>query len=105
MRRSDLGEFEEVVLPAVSPNAYTAAIAEELEEETGNAVISGAVHAAMQRLGQKGNLRFVWGRSNGGKRRKAKAVVRCHRAWQAHSGRGKGILQPTVERDFACDTP
>ena len=57
MRRSDLGEFEEVVLLAVaalSPSAYSVVIAEELERETGNSVSTGAVHAALQRLEQKG---------------------------------------------------
>lgn len=57
MRRSDLGEFEEVVLLAVaalSPSAYSVVVAEELERETGNLVSTGAVHAALQRLEQKG---------------------------------------------------
>jgi DNA-binding PadR family transcriptional regulator len=81
MRRSDLGEFEEVVLLAVaalSPNAYTVAIAEELERETGNMVTSGAVHAAMQRLEQKGYLRSVWGEATaerGGRRKRLYAVT------------------------------
>lgn len=81
MRRSDLGEFEEVVLLAVaalSPNAYTVAIAEELENETGNIVTSGAVHAAMQRLEQKGYLRSVWGEATaerGGRRKRLYTVT------------------------------
>ncbi|MPR37373.1 PadR family transcriptional regulator [Salmonirosea aquatica] len=59
MRRSDLGEFEEVVLLAVavrSPQAYSVVIAEELERETGQTVSTGAVHAALQRLETKGYL-------------------------------------------------
>lgn len=81
MRRSDLGEFEEVVLLAVaalSPNAYTIVIAEELERETGNIVTSGGVHAAMQRLEQKGYLRSVWGDATaerGGRRKRLYAVT------------------------------
>ena len=57
MRRSDLGEFEEVVLLAVAvhtPEAYSVVIAEELEQQTGKTVSTGAVHAALQRLENKG---------------------------------------------------
>lgn len=81
MRRSDLGEFEEVVLLAVaalSSNAYTITIAEELERETGNIVTSGAVHAATQRLEQKGYLRSVWGEATserGGRRKRLYSVT------------------------------
>lgn len=76
MRRSDLGEFEELVLltvAALTPNAYTVAIADELEEETGNAVTSGAVHAALQRLERKGYVLSVWGEATaerGGRRKR-----------------------------------
>jgi DNA-binding PadR family transcriptional regulator len=81
MRRSDLGEFEEVVMLAVaalSSSAYTIAIAEELERETGHIVTSGAVHAAMQRLEQKGYLRSVWGEATperGGRRKRLYSVT------------------------------
>lgn len=57
MRRSDLGEFEEVVLLTVAvltPEAYSVVVAEELEQETGKTVSTGAVHAALQRLENKG---------------------------------------------------
>jgi DNA-binding PadR family transcriptional regulator len=57
MRRSDLGEFEEVVLLTVAvltPKAYSVVIAEELEVATGHTVSTGAVHAALQRLEEKG---------------------------------------------------
>ena len=57
MRRSDLGEFEELVLLAVAvftPEAYSVVIAEELERQTGKTVTTGAVHAALQRLENKG---------------------------------------------------
>ena len=57
MRRSDLGEFEELVLLAVAvftPEAYSVVIAEELEQQTGKQVTTGAVHAALQRLENKG---------------------------------------------------
>ena len=76
MRRTDLGEFEEVVLLAVavlSPRAYSVVIAEELERETGQTVSTGAVHAALQRLEQKGYLRSEMGEATperGGRRKR-----------------------------------
>lgn len=76
MRRSDLGEFEEVVLLAVavlSPVAYSVVIADELERETGQTVSTGAVHAALQRLETKGYLRSVLGEATperGGRRKR-----------------------------------
>jgi len=47
MRRSDLGEFEEIVLLTVAvltPKAYSVVIAEELEQQTRKTVTTGAVH-------------------------------------------------------------
>ncbi|GAB3995536.1 hypothetical protein GCM10028807_35920 [Spirosoma daeguense] len=81
MRRSDLGEFEEVVLLAVaalSPKAYSVMIAEELERETGNSVSTGAVHAALQRLEQKGYLTSYMGEATaerGGRRKRLFTVT------------------------------
>ena len=81
MRRSDLGEFEEVVLLAVaalSPKAYSVVIAEELERETGNSVSTGAVHAALQRLEQKGYLTSQLGEATperGGRRKRLFTVT------------------------------
>jgi PadR family transcriptional regulator PadR len=57
MRRSDLGEFEEIVLlsvAALAPHAYSVAIAEELEFQTKKIITTGAVHAALQRMENKG---------------------------------------------------
>jgi PadR family transcriptional regulator PadR len=76
MRRSDLGEFEEVVLLAVaalSPKAYAVVIAEELEKETKRAVSTGAVHASLQRLEDKGYLSSTFGEATperGGRRKR-----------------------------------
>lgn len=76
MRRSDLGEFEEVVLLAVaalSPNAYSVVIAEELEQEIGRSISTGAVHAALQRLEQKGYVSSSLGEATaerGGRRKR-----------------------------------
>lgn len=81
MRRSDLGEFEEVVLLAVavlSPKAYSVVIAEELERETDQTVSTGAVHAALQRLEQKGYLRSELGEATperGGRRKRLFTVT------------------------------
>ncbi|RYC71076.1 MULTISPECIES: PadR family transcriptional regulator [Spirosoma] len=81
MRRSDLGEFEEVVLLAVavlSPKAYSVVIAEVLEQETGQLVSTGAVHAALQRLEQKGYLSSHLGEATperGGRRKRLFTVT------------------------------
>ncbi|MBO0930852.1 PadR family transcriptional regulator [Fibrella aquatilis] len=81
MRRSDLGEFEEVVLLAVavlSPGAYSVVIAEELEHETGQTVSTGAVHAALQRLETKGYLTSLLGEATaerGGRRKRLFTVT------------------------------
>jgi DNA-binding PadR family transcriptional regulator len=76
MRRSDLGEFEEVVLLAVAvltPRAYSVSVAEELEKETGKTVTTGAVHAALQRLENKGMVSSKMGEATaerGGRRKR-----------------------------------
>jgi PadR family transcriptional regulator, regulatory protein PadR len=76
MRRSDLGEFEEVVLLSVavhSPQAYSVVIAEELEHQTGKVVTTGAVHAALQRLENKGMVSSHMGEATterGGRRKR-----------------------------------
>ena len=76
MRRSDLGEFEEVVLLAVavlSPEAYSVVVAEELEQQTGKTVTTGAVHAALQRLEIKGMVSSQMGEATaerGGRRKR-----------------------------------
>ena len=76
MRRSDLGEFEEIVLLAVavfSPEAYSVVIADELEKQTGKTVTTGAVHAALQRLENKGMVTSEMGEATserGGRRKR-----------------------------------
>ena len=81
MRRSDLGEFEEVVLLAVAglyPEAYSVAIAEELEAQTGKTITTGAVHAALQRLEKKGYLNSRMGEATaqrGGRRKRLFALT------------------------------
>ncbi len=81
MRRSDLGEFEELVLLAVAvltPEAYSVAVAEELERETGKIVTTGAVHAALQRLEDKGMVSSRMGEATaerGGRRKRLFTVT------------------------------
>jgi DNA-binding PadR family transcriptional regulator len=81
MRRSDLGEFEEVVLLAVAvhtPQAYSVVITEELETETGRPITTGAVHAALQRLETKGLVRSEMGEATaerGGRRKRLFTVT------------------------------
>lgn len=76
MRRSDLGEFEEIVLLTVAvlnPAAYSVVIAEELEQQTGKTVTTGAVHSALQRLEKKGFLSSEMGEATaarGGRRKR-----------------------------------
>ena len=76
MRRSDLGEFEEIVLLTVAvlrPAAYSVVIAEELESQTGKTVTTGAVHSALQRLEKKGFLTSEMGEATaarGGRRKR-----------------------------------
>jgi PadR family transcriptional regulator, regulatory protein PadR len=76
MRRSDLGEFEELVLLAVAvftPEAYSVVIAEDLEQQTGKTVTTGAVHAALQRLENKGLVSSKMGEATperGGRRKR-----------------------------------
>ncbi len=81
MRRSDLGEFEEIVLLTVAvlfPKAYSVVIAEELETETGRTVTTGAVHAALQRLENKGLVNSYMGEATqerGGRRKRLFTVT------------------------------
>ena len=81
MRRSDLGEFEEIVLLTVAvltPKAYSVVIAEELEQQTGKTVTTGAVHAALQRLEKKGLVSSEMGEATperGGRRKRLFTVT------------------------------
>lgn len=76
-----MGEFEEVVLLAVAvlaPQAYSVAIAEELEQQTGRTITTGAVHAALQRLENKGFVKSHMGEATperGGRRKRLFTVT------------------------------
>ena len=81
MRRSDLGEFEELVLLTIAtqfPNAYSVVIAEQLEKELKRTITTGATHAAMQRLEKKGYLSSKMGEASaarGGRRKRLYSVT------------------------------
>lgn len=81
MRRSDLGEFEELVLLTVAvltPAAYSVAVAEELEKQLDKIVTTGAVHSALQRLERKGYLDSSMGeatKERGGRRKRLFTVT------------------------------
>ncbi|RRB07557.1 PadR family transcriptional regulator [Larkinella rosea] len=81
MRRSYLGEFEEVVLLTVAvlaEGAYGVAITDELDRQTGRAVSISAVHAALHRLEEKGMLKSHLGEATaerGGRRKRLFSVT------------------------------
>lgn len=76
MRRTYLGEFEEVVLLTVAVlgnGAYGVTITDELEKQTGRSVSISAVHAALHRLQEKGMLSSQMGDATterGGRRKR-----------------------------------
>lgn len=81
MKKSDLGEFEEVVLLTVAvlaPHAYSVAIAEDLESQSSRSVTTGAVHTALQRLDDKGYVKSQLGEptsERGGRRKRLFTVT------------------------------
>jgi len=81
MRRSYLGEFEELVLLTVAvlgEGAYGVAITDELDRQTGRSVSLSAVHAALHRLEEKGMLSSRMGESTaerGGRRKRLFTVT------------------------------
>ena len=76
MKGTHLGEFEELVLLIISilgEGAYGVAIRDELETQSGRSISIGAVHAATNRLEDKGFLESQFGEvtlERGGKRKK-----------------------------------
>ncbi len=65
-------------MAVLSPKAYSVVIAEELEQETKQTVSTGAVHAALQRLEQKGYLSSQLGEATperGGRRKRLFTVT------------------------------
>jgi DNA-binding PadR family transcriptional regulator len=78
MKRASLGEFEEVVLLTVAVlelerQAYGVAITHEIIEETGRSVRLNQIHAALQRLEDKGMVTSEMGEptaERGGRRKR-----------------------------------
>lgn len=81
MKRTYLGEFEEIVLLTVAvlhETAYGVAITDELEHQTGRSVSISAVHAALHRLEEKGMLQSQMGAATaerGGRRKRLFTVT------------------------------
>ena len=67
MKGTHLGEFEEIVMlviAAMKQDAYGLAIKKELEEQTQRSVAISAVHAACNRLQDKGLLSSEFGENH-----------------------------------------
>jgi DNA-binding PadR family transcriptional regulator len=81
MKRTYLGEFEEIVLLTVAvlgQGAYGVAITDELDRQTGRSVSISAVHAALHRLEEKGMLSSHMGEATaerGGRRKRLFSVT------------------------------
>ena len=76
MKKTKLGEFEELVLLtvlALSEEAYGVAIKRELEERLKETLSVGSVQSALKRMEEKGFLTSEWGEAEkvrGGKRKR-----------------------------------
>jgi len=76
MKRTFLGEFEEVVLLTVAilgEEAYGVTVTQEIEEKTGRSVGFSAVHTTLQRMEEKGFLSSTMGGATaerGGRRKR-----------------------------------
>ena len=81
MKGTYLGEFEEIVMLTIAclfDQAYGLAIKKEMEKQTGRKIRIGAVHAACNRLQDKGFLSADWSDASqirGGKRKKCYLVT------------------------------
>lgn len=86
MKGTNLGEFEELVLLTIAAlvnQAYSVAICDELEKHTGRASKLGVVHAALNRLEEKGFIQSSLGEATsirGGKRKRFYTITHAGRA-------------------------
>lgn len=86
MKGTNLGEFEELVLltiAALMTEAYSVAICDELEKQTGRAAKLGVVHAVLNRLEEKGLVKSKLGEATstrGGKRKRFYSVTNAGKA-------------------------
>ena len=76
MKGTNIGEFEELVMLTIASlgeEAYSVTICDELEENTGRKVKLGVVHAALNRLEEKGLVTSSLGeatKKRGGRRKR-----------------------------------
>lgn len=81
MKKTKLGEFEELVLLAVAAlqkEAYGVEIKRELEKRLGEKLSVGSIQSALKRMEQKGFLTSEFGEATqkrGGKRKRIYAVT------------------------------
>jgi PadR family transcriptional regulator PadR len=81
MKRTYLGEFEEIVLLTVAVlegQAYGVALTHEIIEQTGRPVRLNQIHAALQRLEDKGMVKSEMGEptaERGGRRKRLFTVT------------------------------
>ncbi|WP_234736855.1 PadR family transcriptional regulator [Tellurirhabdus bombi] len=81
MKRSYLGEFEEIVLLTVAVlegQAYGVALTHEIIEQTGRSVRLNQIHSALQRLEEKGMVKSEMGEptaERGGRRKRLFTVT------------------------------
>ena len=82
MQRTNLGEFEELVLLIVAvldTQAYGVAVMEEIEAQTQRRVNISAVHAALRRLESKGFVKSDWSEATaerGGRRKRIFTITK-----------------------------
>lgn len=85
MKRTFLGEFEEIVLLTVAilgEEAYGVTVTQELEQKTGRSVGFSTVHTTLQRLEEKGFLTSQMGGATaerGGRRKRFFTVTAAGR--------------------------
>ncbi len=76
MKRTQLGEFEELVLlivGALHDDAYSISVKKELKDRTGRNPSIGALHSALNRLEEKGFINSTEGgatKERGGRRKR-----------------------------------
>lgn len=86
MKGTNLGEFEELVLLTIATlvnDAYSVAICDELEKNTGRSAKLGVVHAVLNRLEEKGFVKSKLGEATstrGGKRKRYYSVTNAGKA-------------------------
>lgn len=107
MRKSSLGEFEQILLlaiPRLEHRAFGTPIAEELENRAGRAVSRGALYSSLDRLEQKGYLRWEVGAATskrGGQPKRrfevtsagVDALQHAHEAWLAMTDGLEDVLR------------